>query len=426
MILKKLIKKKSFNTLEIQSYLFVLLPIFLITGPFLSDLTISIISFLFLIEILKKKKIEFLNHIFFKFFFCFWVYIILNSLLQYQNFSSIKISLFYIRFGLFVCALIMIINSKNKVVEHFFISLVFCFLILIFDGFIQYFTGTNIFGYKLYDEHRISSFFGNEQILGSYISRFFPILLGLFIFFQNKYNKKIYYFIFIFIFISCQIITFLSGERTAFFLLNLSTIFMMIFLKNFKKFIFFLYLIVIFLMISLTQINSNIKIRMVDQTIEQLNLKSLIKKPEFKNIIFFSNHHTDHYRTSLNIFKDNILFGVGVKNFRNQCKNEKYSVSDVSCSTHPHNSYIQLITETGLIGVLYLFGFLGFFLFKILKHIYLLKKNKSLFSDYQICLLSAILITIWPFVPSGNFFNNWLSIIYYLPLGLILSLQKMK
>jgi glycopeptide antibiotics resistance protein len=48
-------------------------------------------------------------------------------------------------------------------------------------------------------------------------------------------------------------------------------------------------------------------------------------------------------------------------------------------------------------------------------------KGKNLFDDFEISMLSAILITLWPIIPSGNFFNNWLSIIYFLPLGFLLS-----
>ena len=47
-------------------------------------------------------------------------------------------------------------------------------------------------------------------------------------------------------------------------------------------------------------------------------------------------------------------------------------------------------------------------------------KRKYLYSDFQICLFVAILITMWPIVPTGNAFNNWLSIIFYLPLGFLL------
>jgi hypothetical protein len=40
-------------------------------------------------------------------------------------------------------------------------------------------------------------------------------------------------------------------------------------------------------------------------------------------------------------------------------------------------------------------------------------------------MLSAIFVTLWPIIPSGNFFNGWLNIIYYLPIGfLIWSLNK--
>ena len=53
-------------------------------------------------------------------------------------------------------------------------------------------------------------------------------------------------------------------------------------------------------------------------------------------------------------------------------------------------------------------------------------KKKYLFNDFQICLLAAIFITIWPLAPSGNFFNNWISIVYYFPVGFFLWSIKEK
>ena len=35
-------------------------------------------------------------------------------------------------------------------------------------------------------------------------------------------------------------------------------------------------------------------------------------------------------------------------------------------------------------------------------------------------LLAIILINLWPIAPSGNFFNNWLSMLYFYPIGLYL------
>jgi hypothetical protein len=61
-----------------------------------------------------------------------------------------------------------------------------------------------------------------------------------------------------------------------------------------------------------------------------------------------------------------------------------------------------------------------------LKHFYLkLIKKSIVFNDFEIALLSALLISLWPLVPTGNFFGNWISIIYYLPVGFLLfSLDK--
>ena len=35
-----------------------------------------------------------------------------------------------------------------------------------------------------------------------------------------------------------------------------------------------------------------------------------------------------------------------------------------------------------------------------------------------------IFINLFPFSPSGSFFNNWLSIIYFLPLGFYINKFK--
>ena len=58
-------------------------------------------------------------------------------------------------------------------------------------------------------------------------------------------------------------------------------------------------------------------------------------------------------------------------------------------------------------------------------NIIVIKHKKNALSDYQICLYAALLITLWPLVPTGNFFNNYISIIHYLPIGfLIFSYDK--
>ena len=40
-------------------------------------------------------------------------------------------------------------------------------------------------------------------------------------------------------------------------------------------------------------------------------------------------------------------------------------------------------------------------------------------------LVALVIINLWPLAPTGNFFNNWLSILYYLPVGFLIYNLKL-
>ena len=81
----------------------------------------------------------------------------------------------------------------------------------------------------------------------------------------------------------------------------------------------------------------------------------------------FTPIHDSLIRTAYNMFKDKPLLGHGPKMFRIICKEEKYAVGISPCMTHPHNFYIQLLAETGIIGFLFLFSALIYVLYTALK-----------------------------------------------------------
>ena len=190
--------KEKFFYYTCPVFLFCLIPFFLITGPFLSDLAISLISIIFLIYCFRKKNFSFFKNKSFFIFLFFWIYLLTNSLFNNVNFDSLKISLFYFRYAVFVIAMIALLHFDDKFVRYFFYCIFICFVALIFDGFYQYFVGENILGWK--SSVRVSSFFGEEKILGSYLSRLWPLFFGLSIFFLKSKSKLFYLFILIFIF----------------------------------------------------------------------------------------------------------------------------------------------------------------------------------------------------------------------------------
>ena len=387
---------------------------FLIWGPFFPDLIISISALFFLFYIFKNKKFYFFNNKPLIIFFIFCFYCVLLSLVVAKDMMlSLESSLFYFRIGVFSCFIWYLIDRNKSILILFYYALALCFLALVIDGYIQYFTGTNLSGFEI-SGVRVSSFFGDELIMGSYLSRLFPLLFALFLI-KKKQKYEIYFIGVLFIFV--DILIFMSGERTAFFFLNLSTIFIIILIKEYQKFRLVTFIIAIICVFILGLNSSKLNERMFKGPAEDMGI---IKSS--KEAVIFSKEHDSLIRTAYNIFKDQPVWGHGPKMFRVICKDEKYAVGSTPCMTHPHNFYVQLLAETGIIGFLFLFSaffYVIFISFKQFKSI--IFKQKRPLTDYQVCLLAGILITVWPLTTNGNFFNNWLMIAYSLPTGFYLQ-----
>ena len=386
---------------------------FLIWGPFFPDLIVSVSALFFMYYLLKNNNFYYFSK---KPFIIFLAFCIISSLisLETEDISlSIKSSLSYFRIGVFSCFIWYLIDKDKTILTYFYYVLVLCFSALIIDGYIQYFTGVNLSGLKMLGI-RVSSFFGDELIMGSYLSRLFPLLFALFL--VKKKQKYEIYFIGL-LFILVDVLIFMSGERSAFFLLNLSTVFIIILIKEYQKFRLVTFIIAIICVFILSLYSTNLSQRMFKGPAEDMGL---VKSS--KEAVIFSKGHDSLIRTAYNMFKDQPLLGHGPKMFRIVCKDEKYATGINPCMTHPHNFYIQLLAETGIIGFLFLFGALSYVIFISLQQLKsIICRQKRPLTDYQVCLLAGILISVWPFSPNGNFFNNWLMVIYSLPIGFYLQ-----
>jgi len=395
------------------------LPGFLITGPFLPDLSISIIALFFLIYCILKKNFEYFNNFLFRVLFIFYLWILICSLFSENVAFSLSTSVFYIRFLIFSAAVYFFLEKDTELPRKFFFSFSFFFLILIFDSFFQYFTNYNILGWQVHEDGRISSFFGKELILGSYFSRLLPFFLGLYFININFLKKNIILnYISLIIIFSAVFCIFISAERSSVFYFFIS-FFSLFFLLTKNRLIIFIAINLMLLSFLISYIYKNkTYLRLVSHTASQLESRVVEKKSDFFN--YAPIEYRDLYKTAFNMFDNNKFFGIGPKAFRIECKKSEYKSGPLSCNTHPHNTYLQLLAETGLVGFLIILFIFLTVIYNFIKHIFLKLKNKILFSDPELCFLSMILITLWPLVPSGNFFGNWLNVIYYFPLGFIM------
>ena len=410
---------------KLNIIIFALLPMALVLSRFVADFFVSLIALIYLFYTIKFKYFVFYKNIYFKLSLLFCIYIFLTSIFSDYILNSLRVTIPYFRYILFACATLFMLKNSDKFLNSFFYALLITIIIVLLFGFYQFIFGVNIlysdlplFHFsktsELYSDFRISGLFHDELVQGGYLLRLMPILIG--IFFLSK-NHKIQKNIFIFFILLILLMILFSGERAA---IALSSVFLFILFlfndSNIKKKIS--QILIFFLFFGTIIFNHDgIKNRVINNTKALLFEKSEIQ--------LFSSGHEQHYKTSFEIFKKNKLLGVGVRNFRYECRDPIYKyIGPSRCTTHPHNIFFQFLVETGIIGLAFLFiayFYIGFFFLKQLKLKFL---NKKKINMALICFGSAILINIFPLVPSGNFFNNWLSILYFFPIGFFIYTLK--
>ena len=470
----------------------------LVFSKFIADLIAVLISIFVLFFFIKNKEFSFLQVRLYLWIFIFWLYLIINSLVSYVPFESLKTILPYIRF-LFFIIFLNFFFKKKKYKFYFLVSFSLLYLALFIDTLFEVYEHSSVAHY------RPSSFFGRNLILGSFISKTFAIIIYLI--FDLNLKKK--YFLHFLVLIISGILVYLSSERTSLFSFIGISLFSILYFQ--KKNIFTLLFLFLFFFSAIVFTYSNPLKRIYYHTMDQVY--------ENNKFNFFSFRHQLHYLTAYNIFKSNKLLGAGTKSFRFLCDKEEYSVREFisekkriyapfdgfffqskndagniayfisddiyknlnldayydinkkisiidqnlpssfvpnkneiliyrypnkflsdffgnkngeylkkdqnllliyefrnGCNTHPHNFYIQAFSEIGIIGAVFLICFYIFCLINLLRCI---RDRFSSKLNNELILYANFIIVLFPLLPSGNFFNNYLSLLIYLPLAFI-------
>lgn len=425
---------------KISIYLIGLLPLAIIAGPLIAEILLFFL-FIFFIYFLKKEKIFYLfNEKIFKLFLLFWIYILVLSFFAEQFFVSFKSSFFYIRFALYTISIFYFLKSYEQSLKILYPIYKYTIIFVLLDSIFQIFYGVDFFGLKpnSIDLMRISGPFGSKHVLGSFLQKILPVFI-YFVLKNFEIYKKIKFTDIIILTLSFVLI-YRSGDRSALGLIFLFSFIFFLINKTLRikmlKILSFSILIAVLFTIQ----NPKTFERNFIDTINQFKGKYyedfLIEDISETKLEFmiFSFHHQTHFSTAYRMFINKPIFGHGVKMFRFQCKNFAYrpyiEITDsfgnleksYGCSTHPHNTYFQILAETGIIGFFFIFGLFLFIGYKI--YIYTKKDKKKFFPESA--LLIAIFINLWPFIPTGNFFNNWLSMVYFLPIPYYLYELKIK
>ena len=409
---------------KISFSLFAFFPISLILGNLAINLSLILIAFIFLIDLRINKDLSFIKDKIFWLliiFFLSQIPSLVFSIDPINSFPRVLKILLIIPFILLIKR--NITNHRVQFEKRIFGFWSIIVLITTLDVLFEILFGYNIFGYSGNSlgyfgdtegiiKGRIASFFGEELIVGGFLGAFSLITIGYLMRFHGKYKKTIIMSALILIMIS-----FLIGERSNFIKFFIPvTIILFFFIKlNFKYKLTLSLLLILMLFISYNY-NTLLKHRysyLINFAVDKNAISNYLKRSQYGA----------HYDTAYSIFKDNKLFGVGLKNFRNECNKEKYlnsqfEMSKQRCATHPHQIYFEILSETGI------FGFISFLIFMVVSiylslRTYIEKKN-----IFQLMSIFYVVTFLIPILPSGSFFSTFYSSLFWINYGVMVSYIK--
>jgi O-antigen ligase len=289
--------------------------------------------------------------------------------------------------------------------------------------------GYNIIGLPIIDS-RPSSFFGKELIADSFISKFYLFGFG-YVFCKiekiNNFKKYLILFSILFIFFIAIIMANGRASSLTFFI---SFILLFLFFRSLRLFLFVTSLIFLLFSFLFLEHQPNVSSRWISAFNDKYNNKTFfeinkISKSSFKDkvidkfyTVLDNSGHLPLMTTAFNIWSHNKVIGAGLGSFRHVCNLEKYKpplkYKYNSCSTHPHNYYLEILSELGVIGLL----FFIIFTFKIIFDFFLVYKKmlvrKYFFNHVMIKIFFINFLSFTLVLTSGSFFNNWVSFCFWI------------
>ena len=406
----------NFNNLNYQFFpilLIMFLPVTLLLGSAIINISVVLLDIFFLINLIKDKKINYFSGSIFYALLILWFSLIANSLFSTNFENSIIRALGFFRFIILIFAIKYYISIKNfKYKEIIFKIWFIVFCIVSIDLLFEIIFGFNTLGYQSHIFGRLSGFLNQELKIGNFYFGFILLALS---FSYYKFKNISFTYILLLIFL---VISFLIGERSNFikvFLISIPFLFFINKKSLFKNMIFVS--TILLLIVTIIFSNNSYKERfygmLIKPIINDLNTSSILR-----NSIYGA-----HYDAAFKIFKKNISFGVGLKNFRheskkNEYKNNEFLFTEWRQATHPHQLHLELLSETGLFGYTI---FIIFFIYFLTHSIKWQLQNKN---AYQLSGILFLLASLLPLLPSGSFFTTYGATIFWINFSIIEAFNK--
>ncbi len=376
-------------------------------GPFIylierdpADIWLTLISLIFLIRCYKLNHWNWSKQLWFRLALALWAFSLFSAILSPDPIFSFQQGFVWIRFPLYVAAAQVWLAKDRDIRIIMFLSIVIAMLlmcaILISECIIE-------------PKTRLTWPYG-DVVPGGYIVKFsLPVFCVLVAIAVAKKNKSGFYsgiIALVSIFVS-----FLTGERTNFLIRACSGMLGGLVWKPRFNLYIFLVLIELLAVFFIALKKPDLLVRFSSEFVSRIPIFNMSD----------NNGYWGTWRGGLQQGLITPLKGIGPSGTRNTCIALDTNLPDWlpgknNCANHPHNFYIQLFAETGIIGLLLGSGMIICIILDCLKA---RAQNSN-------CPMSATAFVVplalfFPFQQFGSFFGQWGNLFLWFAIGFSMS-----
>ena len=372
-------------------------PFFLLIERTPGDVYISIVALTFLIRSLKNRDFAWLEFFWVKSVFIFWGICLLSAVMSPSPSYAFGEALIWIRFPLFAMATAFWLGVDKRLLLLMFFSTASA--ILLMCGILAAEMATEGFKSRL-------SWPYDDLVPGNYLAKVgLPVIVfstSLFLFLKGSKSLLSGGF--------CLLVigmTMMTGERINF-LITLFAVLLAIFIwKTSWKKRFFYITVVSALPILIFAI--------IPSTFDRFAISFFNQLPLYKGSPYY-----DAMAPAWLIFQQSPTLGIGPGNFRYLCADLIQPDLGYPCHNHPHNFYLQILSETGSLGFVSAVIFIGSIIVKCFGA--MATSRHVLYSVAWVIPFALF----WPIRSSADFFGQWNNIFLWSAVALALAVVHSK
>lgn len=402
---------------RIASFAMALIPLTMFLGPFLTDLCISLISITFLARSYRQASWSWLYGSWVKLFLSFWLFMLVRSTWALDPIEAFTHSVLLVRYGLLTVAMAHWLVLKDEVRTLLLYGTLFAVSFAVIDGLVQFLVGFDLLGKPPHHHSRLTGPLNRPRLGLTLAWLGVPLIsIALAKLVGSIFQQKERLWLWGLLSFGVLLVGVASGDRGGLLEMLLGITLLGCLGAQYRRYLFKLAFFAPVALALVYAYNPATFDRQVFRTIETIQH-------------FSSSDYGVVYRGGLHTFLDYPLFGVGARQYRDICSqnhsdikmetspgsNEYKWLNDrYHCGYHPHNLYLELLSESGVLGFCLFFALF----ITILRLAWQYRKLISQ-DAFVLGCVAVLLSRLFPALPAGSVYVVWSSVPLWLMLGVI-------